>query len=301
MAQPLSGVARAAIVVLLCLVVGVAAGWLAGVDSVRLSFLPLPAALVLVAFAVQWGAFVPAWLGKTERFYDLTGSLTYLAVVGLGLGLTAKVRPPGPRELLVAGLVALWALRLGSFLVRRIRQDGKDGRFDEIKQRAPRFLVAWTLQGLWISLTALAALTLLTDADPAVGFGIVDGIGLAIWLLGFGLEVVADRQKRAFKARPGTEGQFISEGLWAWSRHPNYFGEITLWLGIFVMGASGFSGTQWVAAISPVFVYLLLTRVSGVPLLEQRADDRWGGQPDYQAYKSRTPVLWLKPPGWFNG
>lgn len=288
--------ARAGAVLLLSVGAGLGLGWLVGVDAVQYGPLPLTAALVGVAFLIQWLAFVPAWLQRTERFYDLTGSLTYLSVVGLALVLTARVRPPGPRELLVAAMVAVWAVRLGSFLVRRIRRDGKDGRFDEIKQSAPRFLVAWTLQGLWVSLTALAALTLLTDADPAASLGLVDALGAAIWAAGFAIEVVADAQKRAFKAREGTEGRFIDEGLWSWSRHPNYFGEIVLWLGIFVIGASRFEGTQWLAAVSPVFVYLLLTRISGLPMLEARADARWGGQPDYQAYKARTPELLLKPP-----
>lgn len=287
---------RAGVVLLLCLAAGLGLGWLTGVDAVAYGPLPLTAALVLVAFLVQWLAFVPAYVQRTERFYDLTGSLTYLTVVGLALVLTARVRPPGPRELMVAAMVVVWALRLGSFLVRRIRRDGKDGRFDEIKQSAPRFFVAWTLQGLWVSLTALAALTILTDADPAAPLGLVEGLGALVWATGFAVEVAADAQKRAFKARAGTEGQFIDEGLWSWSRHPNYFGEIVLWTGIFLIGAGRFEGTQWLAAVSPVFVYLLLTRISGLPMLEARADERWGGQPDYQAYKARTPVLLLKPP-----
>lgn len=289
-------VARSAVIVLSVVSTGVGLSWFAGVEAVAWGPLPLTTALVLVAFAIQWLAWVPATVLKTERFYDLTGSLTYLAVAALGLGLAAQVRSPGPREIVVAGLIWVWALRLGSFLVARIRRDGRDGRFDAIKTDPARFLVAWTLQGLWVSLTSLAALVIITDADSAAPIGIIDGIGLGIWVLGFGLEVVADQQKKAFRARPESEGRFISEGLWAWSRHPNYLGEIVLWTGVFVVGASRFTGTQWLAVSSPIFVYVLLNYISGVPMLEKRADDRWGGQPDYQAYKARTPVLLLKPP-----
>jgi steroid 5-alpha reductase family enzyme len=121
-------------------------------------------------------------------------------------------------------------------------------------------------------------------------------VGIAIWLAGFGIEVVADRQKSAFRKDPSNEDRFISTGLWAWSRHPNYFGEITLWTGVAVMALPILSGWRWVVLVSPVFVYLLITRISGVPMLEKRADKRWGGEADYELYKDKTPVLMLRPP-----
>ena len=177
----------------------------------------------------------------------------------------------------------------------RISKSGKDSRFDEIKTQPGRFLVAWTLQGLWVLLTAAAALAVVTGGvrEPLGAVGIV---GIAVWVLGMSIEVLSDRQKSAFKADPANAGRFIDTGLWAWSRHPNYFGEIVLWLGIAIVALEVLQGWQWVTLISPVFVTLLLTRVSGVPMLEDKADERWGGQPDYEAYKARTPVLILKPP-----
>ena len=89
---------------------------------------------------------------------------------------------------------------------------------------------------------------------------------------------------------------FITSGLWSWSRHPNYFGEIVLWSGVAVMAASALSGWQWVTLTSPVFVALLLTRVSGIPLLERRAEARWGHLTEYQRYTAMTPVLLPRPP-----
>jgi steroid 5-alpha reductase family enzyme len=119
--------------------------------------------------------------------------------------------------------------------------------------------------------------------------------GSLVWAFGFAIEVVADAQKSRFRADPENAGKFIDAGLWAWSRHPNYFGEIVLWIGVAVIALPVLRGWQWVTLISPVFVAVLLTRISGVPILEKRADEKWGGQEDYEAYKERTPVLIPRP------
>jgi len=124
-----------------------------------------------------------------------------------------------------------------------------------------------------------------------VGFDIFAIIGLIIWIFGFSMEALADMQKNRFNANPANKGKFIQTGLWSRSRHPNYFGEIVIWIGVAVIALPVLQGWQWVALISPLFVTLLLTRVSGVPLLEKKSDAKWGGQPDYEAYKQCTPVL----------
>lgn len=266
--------------------VGVAAVASAGAAS--FGPVPVPVACALLAFVIQWVAFVPANAAKTERYYDLTGSVTYLAVVGLAL---VGGGGGGPRAWLASAMVAVWAVRLGTFLARRIHRAGKDGRFDTIKQSPGAFLVAWTIQGLWVTLTALAVIVMNASPAGSAPLGPLDAVGAALWALGFGVEVVADRQKSAFAADSANAGRWIDSGLWASSRHPNYAGEITLWLGLFVMGASAYAGAQWVAVLSPVFVYVLLTRISGVPLLERRADAKWGDDPAYLAYRARTPVL----------
>lgn len=282
----------ALVVTAVSLGVAAAVSWAAGQQGTELFGLPVLALAAGLAFAVQWVAFVPAFALKTEHFYDLTGSLTYLTVT---LGTLVVVGRYDVRSVVLAVLVVVWAVRLGSFLFRRVRQDGRDGRFDAIKVSAPRFFIAWTLQGLWVFLTLSAALAALTTAAPAP-LGVLDGFGFALWLAGFAFEVVADAQKRRFKRDAAHRGRFIQTGLWAWSRHPNYFGEIVLWLGVFLIAASTLTGGQWATAISPLFVFVLLTRVSGVPLLEERADKRWGGQADYEAYKRSTPVLIPRPP-----
>lgn len=254
--------------------------------------IPVFALAVGLAFVIQWLAFIPAFLGQSERFFDLTGSLTYITVVTAAVLLGP---PVDGRSLLLLALVVVWAARLGTFLVRRIRKAGKDARFDAIKPSFIRFLNAWTLQGLWVTLTlaaALAAITTTTRKD----LGVVAFTGALIWVAGFALEAVADLQKNRFRADPANRGRFIRTGLWSWSRHPNYFGEIVLWIGVAIIAIPVLQGWQWVTLISPVFVALLLIRVSGVPMLEKRADEKWGGQEDYESYKARTPVLVPRPP-----
>ena len=240
-----------------------------------------------LAFAIQWVAFVPAFLMKTEKFFDLIGSATHLSVAALAVLLTPAV---DGRALLLQALVSIWAARLGYFLFRRIHRAGKDGRFDEIKTSFVRFLSAWTLQGLWVALTLATALAAIaTTARQALDLYAV--MGALIWAAGFAIEVIADRQKSRFRADPDHAGQFIRTGLWARSRHPNYFGEITLWVGIAVIAFPVLQGWQYVTLVSPVFVALLLTRGSGIPILERRADEKWSGQPDYEKYRAQTPIL----------
>jgi steroid 5-alpha reductase family enzyme len=260
-------------------------------DGATVQGIPVFALAVAVIFAVQWLAFVVAFALGTEGFFDLTGAATYIGVTIMAVLLSPAA---DARTILLAALVVIWAARLGTFLVRRIRKAGKDERFDEIKVSFVRFLSAWTIQGLWIALTAGAALAAIAGArkEPDV----FAAAGLAVWVAGFGIEAVADFQKSRFRASPANKGRFISSGLWSWSRHPNYFGEIVLWAGVAVIALPVLQGWQLVTLVSPFFVALLLTRVSGIPILEKRADAKWGGRPDYETYKKRTSVLIPLPP-----
>jgi steroid 5-alpha reductase family enzyme len=254
--------------------------------------IPIYALCIAVAFLIQWIAFIPAWRNRTEKFYDLTGGITYSTVTLLAVLLTPNV---DARSLLLAGLVILWAVRLASFLFLRIRAAGEDRRFREIKHSFGRFLLTWTLQGLWVAFSLAAALAAVTST-LRLDLDLFAVVGLLVWLAGFATEVIADRQKSAFNARPENKGRFISTGLWSWSRHPNYFGEIVLWIGVAVIALPVLRGWQHATLISPVFILLLLTRISGIPLLEKRADQKWGGEAEYESYKARTSVLIPLPP-----
>lgn len=249
--------------------------------------MPVFALVVGLAFLIQWLVFIPSFRMQTEKFFDLTGSLTYISLTLMAVLLSANL---DIRSLLLAALVVIWALRLGTFLFRRVHKAGKDDRFDEIKPSFFRFLNVWTIQALWVTFTAAAALVAITTSvrKELDLFAIV---GALVWVFGFAIEVAADSQKSRFNADPSNKGKFIQTGLWSRSRHPNYFGEIVLWIGIAIIALPVLQGWQWVALISPIFVTLLLTRVSGIPLLEKKADQKWGGQAEYEEYKKRTPVL----------
>jgi steroid 5-alpha reductase family enzyme len=230
--------------------------------------IPLFALSVGLAFLIQWLVFIPAYWLQTEKFFDLTGSITYISVITIAVLFSTGV---DGRSILLSALVVIWAIRLGTFLFRR-------------------FLNVWTIQGLWVTFTLAAALVAITTTNRKE-LDIFALIGFLVWVFGFSIEVVADSQKSRFTANPDNKGKFIQTGLWSRSRHPNYFGEITLWVGVAIVALPVLQGWQWVALISPVFVTLLITRVSGVPLLEKKADQKWGGQADYETYKKSTPVL----------
>ena len=260
---------------------------LANPDALELGGWPALTVLALAAYLMQWVAFIPARLLQTERFYDLTGSLTYIAVT---LGAISVATAPSGAQWLIAIMILVWSGRLGSFLFRRIHAAGGDQRFHHIKISSSRFFVAWTLQGAWVVMTSCAALTAIVSTQPTA-LGTVYMIGAVMWVTGFAIEVIADRQKSRFREDPANAGQFINVGLWARSRHPNYFGEILLWAGIATMATPYLSGSQWIVLLSPFFVYALLTRISGIPTLAQRGQQLWGDDPAYQAYLSNTPRL----------
>ena len=275
----------------LILAIAAAIAWAGSTGPPVALGLPLFALCGLGSFVLNWLVFVHAYANQTERFYDATGSLTYLTLVVVALALG----PQDPRALLIGGCVMLWALRLGTFLFRRISEDGGDGRFDALKPDFARFLMAWTLQGLWVFLTLACGLVAMTTSAP-VPLGLPAFVGAAIWVAGWSIEVVADQQKRAFRHDPANDGRFITTGLWSWSQHPNYFGEILLWTGIAVIALPTLRGAQLATLISPVFVFVLLTRISGIPLLRARAKERWGDDPEFLAYRARTSLLVPRPP-----
>jgi steroid 5-alpha reductase family enzyme len=279
---------RIALVALpIIIIIGILVALAGSQGGVLIGGIPLFALSVGLAFVIQWLVFIPAYLMQTEKFFDITGSITYITITLAAVFFSTGV---DARSLLLSALVVIWAVRLGTFLFGRIQKAGKDDRFDEIKPSFVRFLNVWTIQGLWVTFTAAAALVAITSTHRKE-LDLFAVIGFLIWILGFVFEVVADSQKGRFNADPQNKGKFIQTGLWSRSRHPNYFGEIMLWLGVAIIALPVLQGWQWVAMISPLFVTLLLTRVSGVPMLESKADKKWGGQKDYEDYKKRTPVL----------
>ena len=281
------------IIILISLLIGLAVAMGGGQGGgANIGNIPVFLLCAFLAYLVNWLAYIPAAISQTEKYYDLTGSFTYLTVITVACLLSGSL---DLRAMLVATMVVVWALRLGSFLFRRIAADGKDVRFDKIKTNPLQFLQTWTLQGAWVTLTGASALAIITNGTrlPVDAFMV---IGTLMWIAGFTIEIIADNQKSAFRKQPENKGRFITTGIWAWSRHPNYFGEILLWSGITVISLPLLSGWQWVTIISPIFVTFLLTRVSGIPMLDHNAKKRWGDEPEYQDYRARTPKLIPQPP-----
>ncbi len=255
-----------------------------------LTDLPLVKNLILLIFCIQWISFIPAFIFQTEKFYDLTGSITYLTTVFTALYITDS---GNISDYMIVSCVAIWAIRLGSFLFMRIHKAGEDRRFRDIKPNFTRFFMTWTLQGMWVSMCLLCVLTALSSYSGIIVNNIFY-IGLMIFVSGFIIEVLADHQKTVFRKNIDNKDKFISSGLWAYSRHPNYFGEILLWLGIAVMSFSSLEGFQYFTLISPIFVYILLVYISGIRMLENQANKKWGHLDSYKEYLKNTPRLFFR-------
>ena len=249
---------------------------------------------VILAFLIQWVAVIPAYLFQTEKFYDLTGSLTYLTVIWFVYLSSNQVGEVNFQNLIVTVLISIWAIRLGSFLFSRIHKDGEDKRFRSIKTSPSQFFMTWTLQGMWVSICSMCAITGISSSEGLV-LNPLFYLGFILFLIGFSIEVIADHQKTVFRAIKENKDKFISTGLWSKSQHPNYFGEILLWSSIAIMSFSSLSGTQYLTMISPIFTYVLLVYISGVRMLDDMGNKKWGHLEEYKQYKQNTPVLFIKP------
>lgn len=267
---------------------------------------PLLAAVVVDVLinVVGWAA---SSMLQTEQLYDLLGVTAHLLSAGLALHLSSN---RSPRNIVAAGLVMIWATRLGIFLFSRVVRAGKDRRFEKYIGSPAKFSVLWIGQSLWVLFNLLPLLTALCSS-VVVPLGLWDGLAVGAWILGIGLEPVADEQKRVFRDSPSNANRFIDSGVWSLSRHTNYVGKIVLQVALAAFCApavlavsragnlpssgAGWAGLAPLALLSPSFIDFLLTLVSGVPLLEADAQKRWGKDDRYKAYVARTPVLFFWP------
>ena len=248
---------------------------------------------VLLAYVIHWIAYIPAYMFQTEKFYDLTGSVTYLSVVWFVFLYTYKSISLNFGNLILVLLISIWTIRLGLFLFMRIHKAGEDKRFRSIKTSASQFFMTFTLSGLWVTLCSMCALVAISSPEGLV-MNALTYIGIILFIIGFGIEIVADNQKTAFRSIEANKDSFITSGLWSKSRHPNYFGEVLLWFAIAVISFSSLEGLQLITLISPVFTYILLVYVSGVRMLEDMNDKKWADDENYKSYKENTPMLFPK-------
>lgn len=256
-----------------------------------------------ISILIQWIVYIFQASGivfgnkRSEKFYDLTGSITYFTLILISF-FSIGWKKASLRQSILSTFVLIWCSRLGSFLFSRISKEGGiDSRFNGVREKFFRFWGFWTIQGLWVFLTALPVFTLnqipMSHSNESLqAWTAMDVLGIAMWIIGFSMECIADFQKSEFKSIKSNHGKFINIGLWRYSRHPNYFGEICLWLGVFLSAANGFDRFEhWLCLLSPMFVTFLLMKVSGIPLLEKAGDKRWGADADYIYYKKTVPVL----------
>ena len=248
---------------------------------------------VLLAYVIHWIAYIPAYVFQTEKFYDLTGSVTYLSVVWFVFLSTYQSISLNFGNLILVLLISIWTIRLGLFLFMRIHKAGEDKRFRTIKTSASQFFMTFTLSGLWVTLCSMCALVAISSPEGLV-MNALTYVGIILFIIGFGIEIVADNQKTAFRSIEANKDSFITSGLWSKSRHPNYFGEVLLWFAIAVISFSSLEGLQLITLISPIFTYILLVYVSGVRMLEDMNDKKLADNEQYKSYKKNTPMLFPK-------
>ena len=248
---------------------------------------------VLLAYVIHWVAYIPAYLFQTEKFYDLTGSVTYLSVVWFVFLSTYQSISLNFGNLILVLLISIWTIRLGLFLFMRIHKAGEDKGFRTIKTSASQFFMTFTISGLWVTLCSMCALVAISSPEGLV-MNALTYVGIILFIIGFGIEIVADNQKTAFRSIEANKDSFITSGLWSKSRHPNYFGEVLLWFAIAVISFSSLEGLQLITLISPIFTYILLVYVSGVRMLEDMNDKKWADDEQYKSYKKNTPMLFPK-------
>ena len=252
-----------------------------------LGFLSILIRSFILIFIIQIIVFIPSFIFKTEHYFDLTGGITFIIVILYSFYEKFQIIEFFDfRSVILVLFILIWSLRLSLYLFFRVKVEG-DVRFIEIKKNFLRFMRVWIFQGTWVFICSFPVLIVLLNKPLENDLFLY--VGILFWVFGFLFEVIADRQKVIFNKT--NKGKFISTGLWSFSRHPNYFGELVLWLGITIISLPTFSEFQYLGLITPIFIYLLLTRVSGVNLLEELAEKRWGNSKDYISYKNNTPVF----------
>ena len=277
---------------LICVLIAFLVSLASSQNGVSYNNYPISIICMALSFIIHWLVFIPSYFYKTEKFYDITGTVAYLSILLTTAYLINLVNDEGIllRSIISIIFVMIWAIRLGIFLFKRVIKVGEDKRFEHAKKSFSKFLMFFNISALWVFLTIVNVLTMIiNNSDSVTDLFFI--IGFSIAIIGFIIEVVADMQKRKFRTNISNKGQFISSGLWSISRHPNYFGEMMIWVGMSFVTIPILIGWQFITLISPIFVIFLLTKVSGINLLEASANDKWGADKNYQDYKDKTSVL----------
>ncbi|MBH60649.1 MAG: hypothetical protein CL907_05760 [Dehalococcoidia bacterium] len=262
--------------------------YLLNFDSISYQGFAISSIIILVVVFIQFIFYFHSLIFKTDLLFDFIGTLSFITLLTIGLALMVS---PDFNKIFISFLLFLWTSRLGIFLLFRRIKAKKDVRFESFLRSPIKLFLVWNIQAIWVVFSSLPLIVVLSSKIEH-DFGLLEWGGFSIWLIGFLVEVIADNQKRTFKKNNPT--LFITTGLWGYSRHPNYLGEILIWLGITVMSFKYLSGFGYIALISPVFVFILLRYISGVPQLESIGNQRWGGDDRYKEYKNKVGLLFPK-------
>jgi len=246
----------------------------------------------LVTIGMQFAFFIVAATCKFDKVTDFAGGSNFVVLAVLTFFLAETYRY---RQIVITVFIVVWGLRLSGYLLYRIIKIGEDNRFDDKRDNCLKFAGFWIFQAVWVFTVSLPVIFVNASivADRSDYVTAQDIVGIIIFIMGLVIETIADLQKFSFRNNPENRGKWCATGLWKYSRHPNYFGEISVWIGVFIISTSVLEDGQWSAVLSPLFTMSILLFLSGIPLLEQKADERYRKNEDYLFYKNRTPALIL--------
>lgn len=242
-------------------------------------------ATLLISTMINLSMFLVAYKLQSDKLTDISYALTFFAIALYGL-CSANINF---YHTLLFSLIVVWAFRLGSFLLYRVIKNGGDRRFDGIRENFAKFGVFWMIQAITVWVLMISSILAFESQANITNLTF---LGVLVWLVGLVIETAADIQKFRFSSKSINKGKWIDQGIWKYSRHPNYFGEIMVWVGVYIVVVTSLSGFQiLIALISPLYITVLLLFVSGIPILEKLADKKWGSDRKYLDYKLRTSVL----------
>lgn len=238
-----------------------------------------------VSFAINIAMFFIAFWRQSDKLTDISYAVTFATLASFGFVRSDQTL----YHVVLFVMILLWAVRIGGFLLYRVIKNGKDARFDDMRDKFFKFGRFWALQAITVWVLLIPSLFAFENSSRVALFV---WIGVIIWAIGLLVESIADLQKYRFSQNPKNKGQWIEKGIWYYSRHPNYFGEMLIWIGVYVVAITSLPLDQaLIGLISPIFITTLLLFVSGIPLLEKSADKKWGNDQAYKRYKSSTSIL----------
>lgn len=244
-----------------------------------------------IALLIQLVMFIPAFIFKTDKLTDMSYGLTFI-ILALIVLLQSTL---STGKLILLAIISIWAIRLVIYLFVRIKKIGKDKRFDGMREDFRKFLSFWILQGFSVWMIMIPSSIYLGSSVTTIS--IISLVGLVIWVKGLLIETIADYQKFMFKNNPKNKSKWTQTGLWKYSRHPNYFGEMLCWIGVYIFTFSSLQGLNILFGLaSPIYITFILLFVTGIPKLEKKYDERYKGNKEYEEYKRKTSLFVLLPP-----